>query len=98
VSPEEQVQKLIIDQLAGIRADLTGLGDKVDRKFDLVAQRANTESGTLHGRINRVAEGQVECSSDFRGLRTRVNWLYIIAGGLFLSLAGTVFGLVSRGG
>ena len=91
------VQTMMLAQLTGLREDVKDLGDKMDSKNDAVGERITTENGTIHGRINRVSDQGTKNDAEVRTLRSRVNWLYLLVAGFFVSLGGVVFGLVSKG-
>lgn len=78
--------EVILHEVRDNRKAIRSLDDKVDRKIDIVHSRVTqeakerselgTEVGCLRGKIS--------------GMISRINWLYIIIGGLSITGAGAV--------
>jgi hypothetical protein len=95
--PDDKITQMMLDGIAQVSADVRDLNKKVDTKFDLIHSRITKESSTSHDRVTLLAEMHVKACADLEATKARVNWLYVIVGGLFLTLAGTVFGIITKG-
>lgn len=73
---------LIVGMLKDNGAAIQALDQKFDEKVDDIHERINEEVATCHKRINPVESGLVEAKGERKALRSRVNWLYFIVGGL----------------
>lgn len=88
------VQDLMIKQLDGIEDSIRDLDTKVDRKMDLLHQRVTEENTAIHNRITLEETKRIKTDVTMGSLVARVNWLYVIAGGLVVTFAGTVAAVI----
>ena len=95
--PEEQVTQLILEGLSGLRDDVKDLHKKIDTKFDLMNGRITKENSSIHDRTTVLTEIHIKSCADLESMKGRVNWLYVLVAGLFLTLAGAVFGMMTKG-
>lgn len=84
---------MILAQTQSNAAAIVRLDDKLDRKIDLI-----------HGRITHESEERGELTKEVGCLRgklsqilSRINWVYVILGGFFLSVAGAVVTVLLKG-
>ena len=93
------VQELILQGVGEVRSDIKTMDAKVDRKMDLMNQRITDENTAIHNRITLEETKRIKTDVEMGSVKGRINWLYVIAGGLVVTFAGTVWAvLLSLGG
>lgn len=92
------VQELILKSIGELRQDVKGLDSKVDRKMDLISQRITEENTATHNRITLEETKRIRTEAEVNAVKGRVNWLYVIAGGMVITLAGSVVAIMMNAG
>lgn len=82
----DKLLEVILDEVRDSRKAVALLDDKLDRKVDILHGRITQESG-CRGEL----EKEVGCiRGKLAGIVSRINWLYVIIGGLIVTCAGVV--------
>jgi hypothetical protein len=84
VDDQDTIIQMILDQVRGTRQDVKDLHHKIDRKID-----------QIHGRITQESNERIKMSERLHGLVIRVNWIYVILGGVIVAVI--VAALLERG-
>lgn len=94
---DDRVEQILLGKLDRLDDSMADLHKKVDRKFDNMHERITTENSALHTRINTEQSERKAISATMDSLIGRVNWLYVIAGGLVLTLLTAIIGVILKG-
>lgn len=86
--------EVILDEIRENRKAVVDLDNKVDRKIDILHGRVTQESAN-RGEL----EKEVGCiRGKIAGIISRINWLYVIIGGLVVTCAGVVVTFIIASG